>query len=158
MWYICYDVNIHYKEGATFNVRKYSLFARDEDNARNIAEELFYVEVGKFLPQQVLVKPHIVSTAIKKEVLRIAENYYKELSSALNGKDYRSFLDSYLAYNGFGLTLGNKPRFLLKLNTVCVKVDFDVTSCVSQEFVRVVYDDRTYVVKDLKDVFIARGE
>lgn len=157
MWYILYNVNIHYKEGADFNVSKYTLFARDEENARSIAEELFYISYGRIVPMQTLVKPKPVRKEIADSVLNIAHSYYKEFETLLTGKDYTGFLDCFLSYNGFGLAFGS-PHFYIRFNPVCLRIDFTNGICSVNPKVRVEYDGNVYVVENLEKVYIARGE
>lgn len=160
MHQIRYKVKIKYTDfdNQTYTV-EYKIFANDTNDAKNIAQEMFFMSYGTFNDMKINVKPIEPSAKVKNEIKEILQQSFGVVKSKFTTNSYKSFLDFFLQFDGYNLVLKpNYASFWFRLmNLECQAIWNEGISYISDaEIVIHLDDNRTYVVYNkLMNIFIA---
>lgn len=154
-----YKVIIYYTDfdNTTYSV-PYEIFATNEEDAKNIASELFFMDIGTFEDMRFEVSLVEPSEQEKKLVNKKLFEVFGILKNAFEGISYKDFLVNFQNYDGYKLKLSsNFAAFRFRFQDLeFVAVFKDGISYISEkEVVYYAANGRTYIIKnELCDIYV----
>lgn len=154
---IRYNAIVEYQD--LYGIRKevsYSIFALDDEDARNITLELFLIDEGVADDMTVTVEGIRASSEVDMKITKLLASVLWELNKLLNNANYSEFLRIYENFSGKYLVLGETPSYYITFMGFTLKLELkDKVACVSRE--EIVYTDdegREYLIRG-GDVYVS---
>ena len=158
MFKILYLVDVHYTSEIESGIKQYEFYAINEDNAKNIATEMFSMVYG--IPKRIYVvcTPREPSSNIALQVIALSKALLVEYNSIVSGKNYVGFLNLFEQYKGYGLMLNREiPHFSIDMGVLIFRVIFVKPTTGIDKKVLVRYNGMEYIVDDLKKVYFGKA-
>ena len=160
MHQIKYGVDIKYRDfdNEVYSI-SYKIFAENEENAKTIAEELFFMNYG--VSQDMLINVHIELPSDKelKYINRNLINNFGVIKKSFSDLSYKAFLNSIENFDGYDIVLEpNKASFRFQfLDYICLAYYENGVSYIDENEVYFLYNNRTYLITNsLCDIYISK--
>lgn len=160
MHQIKYGVDIKYRDfdNEVYSI-SYKIFAENEENAKTIAEELFFMNYG--VSQDMLINVHIELPSDKelKYINRNLINNFGVIKKSFSELSYKAFLNSIENFDGYDIVLEpNKASFRFQFLDYIYLAHYEYgVSYIDENEVYFLYNNRTYLITNsLCDIYISK--
>lgn len=160
MHQIKYGVDIKYRDfdNEVYSI-SYKVFAENEENAKTIAEELFFMNYGVSQDMSINVHIELPSDNELKYINRNLINNFGVIKKSFSNLSYKAFLNSIENFDGYDIHLEpNKASFRFQfLDYICLAHYENGVSYVDENEVYFLYNNRTYLITNsLCDIYISK--
>lgn len=113
---IRYDSSVTYTDVfGDKNCKVYSIFARNDEDARSIVKEILFYAEGVSDINEIVVTPAKPAFGVENRITLSLINVLREVNKLLSGSTYKDFLELFIKFGGKNLKLGGKPSYLIDL-------------------------------------------
>lgn len=160
MHQIKYGVDIKYRDfdNEVYSI-SYKVFAENEENAKTIAEELFFMNYGVSQDMSINVHIELPSDKELQYINRNLINNFGVIKKSFSNLSYKAFLNSIENFDGYDICLEpNKASFRFQfLDYTCLAHYENGVSYVDENEVYFLYNNRTYLITNsLCDIYISK--
>lgn len=160
MHQIKYGVDIKYRDfdNEVYSI-SYKVFAENEENAKTIAEELFFMNYGVSQDMSISIHIELPSDKELKYINRNLINNFGVIKKSFSDLSYKAFLNSIENFDGYDIVLEpNKASFRFQfLDYICLAHYKNGVSYVDENEVYFLYNNRTYLITNsLCDIYISK--
>lgn len=123
---IKYDATVHYKSTSNHALQKsYTFFAKDDNNAKEIALELFLIDEGVSNDMDVSVSPIGVSLDEESRIDKTLIKVLREVDKVVSGANYVQFLEVFQTFQGKNIKLGKNASYTIEIMGFKIRVAMD---------------------------------
>lgn len=160
MHQIKYGVDIKYRDfdNEVYSI-SYKVFAENEENAKTIAEELFFMNYGVSQDMSINVHIELPSDKELKYINRNLINNFGVIKKSFSDLSYKAFLNSIENFDGYDIHLEpNKASFRFQfLDYIYLAHYENMASYIDENEVYFLYNNRTYLITNsLCDIYISK--
>lgn len=149
---IRYEATISYTDElfGTHESSRYRFFARNEEDARAIATELFLITEGVSCDMGISVSPVMATRDEERTVDNVLVSVLREMKKVVENITYPEFIDLFIKFDGKHLVLGAEPSFIISFMGFELKLYMkDHKADISRrEIVYTDCDGRVYVIRN----------